>query len=58
MADAVKGGWAFKADTLEGLAKATGMDPKKLVKTVEAYNASAPCAMTPNLQRIRPTCAK
>ena len=37
-ADAVKGGWAFKADTLEGLAKATGMDPKKLVKTVEAYN--------------------
>ena len=31
-------GWAFKADTLEGLAKATGMDPKKLVKTVEAYN--------------------
>lgn len=28
-ADAVKGGWAFKADTLEGLAKATGMDPKK-----------------------------
>lgn len=37
-ADAVKGGWAFKADTLEGLAKATGMDPGKLAKTVEAYN--------------------
>ena len=35
---AVKGGWAFKADTLEGLAKATGMDPAKLAKTVEAYN--------------------
>ena len=35
---AVKGGWAFKADTLDGLAKATGMDPAKLKKTVEAYN--------------------
>lgn len=35
---AVKAGWAFKADTLDGLAKATGMDPAKLKKTVEAYN--------------------
>ncbi len=37
-ADAQKAGWAFKADTLEGLAKATGMNPEKLAKTVEAYN--------------------
>ncbi len=37
-ADAVKGGWAFKADTLEELAKVTGMDPKKLEKTVADYN--------------------
>lgn len=36
--EAVKAGWAFKADTLDGLAKATGMDPAKLKKTVEAYN--------------------
>lgn len=38
-ADAAKAGWAFKADTLEGLAKATGMDPKKLEKTVADYNS-------------------
>jgi fumarate reductase flavoprotein subunit len=37
-ADAQKAGWAFKADTLEGLAKATGMDPDRVKKTVEAYN--------------------
>lgn len=36
--DAVKAGWAFKADTLDGLAKATGMNADKLKKTVEAYN--------------------
>ena len=36
--EAVKAGWAFKADTLDGLAKATGMDPAKLKKTVVAYN--------------------
>lgn len=36
--EAVKAGWAFKADTLDGLAKATGMDPAKFKKTVEAYN--------------------
>lgn len=35
---AVKAGWAFKADTFERLAKATGVDPAKLIKTVEAYN--------------------
>ena len=35
---AVKAGWAFKADTLEGLAKATGMNPEKLAKTVAEYN--------------------
>ncbi len=35
---AVKAGWAFKADTLEGLAKATGMNPETLKKTVDAYN--------------------
>ncbi|MDO5531960.1 FAD-dependent oxidoreductase [Sutterella sp.] len=40
---AVKAGWAFKADTLDGLAKITGMDPAKLKKQVETYNAS--CAI-------------
>ena len=35
---AVKAGWAFKADTLDGLAKATGMNPEKLKKTVADYN--------------------
>ena len=35
---AVKAGWAFKADTLYGLAKATGMNPEKLKKTVADYN--------------------
>ena len=29
---------AFKADTLDGLAKATGMNPEKLKKTVADYN--------------------
>ena len=36
--DAAKAGWAFKADTLDELAKITGMDPAKLKATVEAYN--------------------
>lgn len=35
---AVKAGWAFKADSLEDLAKATGMNPEKLAKTVAEYN--------------------
>ena len=35
---AVKAGWAVKADTLDGLAKATGMNPEKLKKTVADYN--------------------
>ena len=35
---AVKAGWAFKANTLDELAKMTGMDPAKLKKTVETYN--------------------
>lgn len=35
---AVQAGWAFKADTLEGLAKATGMNADKLKKTVAEYN--------------------
>ncbi len=35
---AVKAGWAFKANSLEELAKMTGMDPKRLEKTVKAYN--------------------
>lgn len=35
---AAKAGWAFKADTLDGLAKATGMDPQKLAATVKEYN--------------------
>jgi len=39
--DAVKKGWAYKADTLEGLAKATGMDAAKLKSTVAAYNRYA-----------------
>ena len=30
----------YKADTLESLAAATGMNPKKLVKTVERYNTA------------------
>ena len=40
-ADAEKAGWAFKADTLEELARKTGMDPAKLVATVEEYNGFA-----------------
>lgn len=36
---AVKAGWAFKAETLDELAKLTGMDPKKLKKTVKDYNS-------------------
>ena len=40
-ADAVKKGFAFKADTIEGLAKATGMDPATLKATVEQYNGFA-----------------
>lgn len=35
---AVKDGTAFKADTLEELAQAAGMDPELLVKSVERYN--------------------
>lgn len=35
---AVQAGWAFKADTLDGLAKATGMNADKLKKTVAEYN--------------------
>ena len=37
-ADAQKAGWAFKANTLDELAKLTGMNPDKLKKTVKAYN--------------------
>ncbi len=33
-------GWAYKADTLDELAKLTGMDPKRLKATVEEYNKS------------------
>lgn len=40
-ADAEKAGWAFKADTLEELARKTGMDPAKLAATVEEYNGFA-----------------
>ncbi len=35
---AVKAGWAFKANTLDELAKATGMDAKTLKATVDEYN--------------------
>lgn len=35
---AAKAGWAFKADTLDELAKVTGMDPEKLKATVAEYN--------------------
>ena len=38
-AEGVKKGFCYKADTLEGLAKATGMDPKRLVATAEKMNA-------------------
>ncbi len=33
-------GWAYKANTLEELAKLTGMDPKNLKATVAEYNSS------------------
>lgn len=36
----VKEGRAYKADTLEDLAKQIGVDPENLVKSVEAFNAS------------------
>lgn len=36
----VEQGRAFKADTLEDLAKQIGVDPANLVKSVEAFNAS------------------
>lgn len=36
--DMVEGGWGYKADTLEGLAEAAGMDPAVLQATVEQYN--------------------
>lgn len=36
----VKEGRAYKADTLEDLAKQIGVDPENLVKAVEAFNAS------------------
>ncbi len=35
---AVKAGWAFKAQSLDELAKMTGMEPARLKKTVDAYN--------------------
>lgn len=35
-----KAGWAYKANTLEELAKLTGMDPKRLQATVDEYNKS------------------
>lgn len=37
-AQAEKDGWAFKASTLDELAKKTGMNAANLKKTVEAYN--------------------
>lgn len=37
-ADAVKAGWAFKANTLDELAHVTGMDAKRLKATVDQYN--------------------
>ncbi len=37
-ADAVKAGWAFKANTLDELARITGMDAKRLKATVDQYN--------------------
>ena len=38
-AEGVEKGFCFKADTLEGLARATGMDPKRLQATVDKMNA-------------------
>ena len=38
---AEKAGWAVKANTLEELAKKTGMDPEKLKASVEQYNNAA-----------------
>lgn len=38
-AEGVKKGFCYKADTLDGLAKATGMDPKRLAATAEKMNA-------------------
>ncbi|WP_290173608.1 FAD-binding protein, partial [uncultured Parasutterella sp.] len=38
---AEKAGWAVKANTLDELAKKTGMDPAKLKASVEQYNQAA-----------------
>lgn len=40
MESLVKEGRAYKADTLEDLAKQIGVEPENLVKAVEAFNAS------------------
>lgn len=37
--EGIQKGFCYKADTLEGLAKATGMDPKRLAATAEKMNA-------------------
>lgn len=55
---AVKGGWAFKADTLDGLAKATGMDPAKLKRPLKLITASAPYVMMLNSRRTPLTFVK
>lgn len=41
MAQAVENGYAFKADTLDGLAKAAGIDAKGFAEEMAAYNKAA-----------------
>jgi succinate dehydrogenase/fumarate reductase flavoprotein subunit len=47
----LKTGYLLRADTLPELAKAAGIDPVQLVKTVERYNEHAPQGKDPDFGR-------
>ena len=50
---ALSHGYAYKADTLEDLAKAAGIDEKGFAQTMKAYNAAAAALRTPKGFRFR-----
>jgi len=43
--------WVFQADTLEGLAEKTGIDPKGLLETVKAWNQFVSDGFDPDFHR-------